>query len=1116
MNISRIKATFVMLFLTFILSGVSLSAQTGKTVTINRDRITIKEALASVEKQTEMSVAYNESALGAEKTIALRLENAPLEKGLDEILKGTGFTWTIEDGYIIISPEKKEKEPHAISGTVMDENGQPMIGVGVLVKGGQGTITDIDGKYTLEVKEGDAVEFSFLGYVSQNINISKQTIYDVKLLPDTQLLDEVVVTALGIKRKEKALSYNVKEVDSEDLLAVKDANFVNSLNGKVAGLVINASSSGLGGATKVVMRGQKSISKSSNALYVIDGIPMYTRSREAGTEFDSRGATDPIADINPEDIESMTVLTGAAAAALYGSEAANGAIVINTKKGEEGKFKLSFSSNTEVFTPFVLPEFQNVYGTGDYSSSERSVSRSWGARLNETNYRGYDPGKDYFQTGITGTESLSISTGNSRNQSYVSLAAVNSKGNVPNNIYSRYNFTFRNTSVFLEEKMHLDLSASVVMQSDRNMTNQGTYNNPLVGAYLFPRGDDWNDVSMFERWDPVRKINTQYWPAGDAGITMQNPYWINYRNLRENNKKRYMFNAGLSYEIFDWMTLSGRVRYDSSFNEFTEKFYASTNQQLTLKSNNGLYGIETIEDRQFYGDILLDIDKQWNLLTLHVNLGASITDILSDKLKVRGPIADGMVDPDEKANIPNKFNVFALSQSRTVKAQDGWREQTQSVYGSAELGYAGAYFLTLTGRNDWPSQLAGPRSLYKSFFYPSVGGSVILSEIFTMPRFVDYLKIRTSYASVGSAFDRYVANPLHLYPEGGSDWEIETSYPMDRLKPERTSSWEVGFTFKGLQWFDIDFTYYNTHTKNQTFFPEISAGSGYSKIPIQSGDVLNEGIELSVGFDKQWGNFGWTSNYSFSTNRNEIISLADDAINPVTGEVLNISSLNMGGLGNVKFLLKEGGSLGDIYSRQRLQMDRNNDIFVDNNGKIYTEQIQYSEDYIKLGSVLPKANMSWNNRFTFSDFSFSFLLAMRLGGVVYSRTQAYLDSFGVSAASAAARDKGGVLINGTDIIDANAWYSTIGSGDTVPQYYTYSATNLRLQEVVLGYTFSRKKLNGICDLTLQLVGRNLLMIYNKAPFDPENIATTGNYYQGIDYFMTPGTRNVGFNIRLNF
>ena len=1095
-----------------LMLGLSQMVANAQQINIKVENATLETVLNQVEQQSRYIFLNDQVDLS--QKVSVNVSGKKLEAALPEIFKGTDVTWSIKGTNVYISNKSSQsgipQDSKTVSGTILDSYGTPVIGAAVLVKGTTaGASTDVDGKFSFELPsvENIVLEVSCLGYESQEIVAGSKRVFEIVLKDDSIIMEGTVVTALGIKRSEKALSYNVQQVNSDAILANKDANFVNSLNGKVAGLVINSSSSGVGGSSKVVMRGEKSISKSSNALYVIDGVPMFNVAKTAGTEFDSQGTTDPVADINPEDIESMTVLTGAAAAALYGSSAANGAIVITTKKGMAGKTTVTVTSNTEIYSPFVLPRFQNTYGTGDYLSSEGSVVRSWGNRLNDSNFYGYNPAKDYFQMGVTGTESVSISTGTEKNQTYLSAAAVNSKGNVPNNGYNRYNFTFRNTTSFLKDRMILDVSANYIMQDDRNMTNQGLYNNPVVGAYLFPRGDDWNDVRMFERYDSSRGIHTQYWPAGDAGISMQNPYWINYRNLRQNKKNRYMLGAGLTYKILDCLTLSGRVRVDNSNNVYTEKFFATTTIQLTEGSNNGLYAIEKSEDKQVYADALLDFNKSWEDWSVHANLGASISDMRYDAFKNRGPIASD--------NVPNVFNLFAVDQTKLVKSQIGWREQTQSIYASAEVGFKGAYYLTLTGRNDWPSQLAGPQSGANSFFYPSVGASVVVSQIIpNMPKELEYMKVRASYASVGSPFERFIANPLHSWPDKGSNWNQQTSYPVKNLQPERTDSWEVGLSMRFLNWFNLEATYYHTNTRNQTIYPEISSGSGYSKIPIQSGSVLNQGVELALGFDKTWGIFNWHSNYTFSTNSNKIMSLTD-SVNPVTGDPIKIGTMMMGGLGSAKFLLKEGGSLGDLYSNLDLKRDRNNNIYVNENGNIATQTIDNRDEYIKLGSVLPKANMAWRNDFRIGNFNLGFMLTARLGGVVFSRTQAMLDYYGVSEASAIARDNGGYAIEG-NMIDPNKWYSTVGAGDTAAQFYTYSATNLRLQEASIGYTFPRKMLKEVCEITLQFVGRNLWMIYNKAPFDPESIATTGSYYQGIDYFMSPSTRNVGFNLRIKF
>lgn len=1076
-------------------------------LTLSTPRTTLGTVIKQIQSQSKYQFFYNDK-LSTVTVEPLKVKDASLEQVLNTLLKNKDISYKIEENIIYLSEkensdslQQQSGKERTITGQVVDAKGEPLIGVSILVKGTtDGAITDLDGNYKIVTKSNNPViVYSYIGYKTQEIPLKGQTTINITMMDDTQVIDEVVVTALGIKRSEKALSYNVTQVDAESALAVKDANFINSLNGKVAGLNINSSSSGIGGASKVVMRGSRGIEQSSNALYVIDGIPMYNLSASGGSEeMQSQGSTEAIADINPDDIESMSVLSGAAAAALYGSNASNGAIVITTKKGKVGRVALTVSSNTEMLSPFVMPQFQNRYGTS-------GTDASWGKRLNEANYRGYDPASDYFQTGLIGTESVTLSTGTEHNQTYLSAAAVNSRGIIPNNKYDRYNFTFRNTTLFLEDKMKLDVGAQYIMQKDRNMVNQGIYANPLSSAYLFPRGNDWEDYKMYERYDLERNMYTQYWPQGGGSFRLQNPYWINYRNLRENDKDRYMLSAALSYDILSWLNVAGRVRLDNSYNTYTQKYYASTIATIA-EGENGFYGVTNTRDKQTYADLLLNINKtfgeDWSLTA---NIGASYSDNRSEALAVSGPIAAN--------GLPNFFTVAQLDKETGKREETGYREQTQSIFASAEVGYRSTYYLTLTGRNDWPSQLAGPNSKQSSFFYPSVGGSVVLSELFKLPESISYLKLRASWASVGLPFGRFLAYPTFSWNTSTGAYSSQSAYPLYDLKPERTDSWEVGLTARFLKHFNFDVSFYNTKTYNQTMDAKLSPTGGYSTFYAQTGNVRNRGVELSLGYKNTWNKFSWSSNYTFSANKNKILSLIDGYINPVTGEEITKDRMDVGGLSKARFILKVGGSLGDLYSQSDLLRDSNNKIYVNADGNV---AVNDKADDIYLGSVFPKANMAWRNDFQYGNWGLGFLLTARLGGVVYSATQAVLDSYGVSEATAAARDNGGVVINGNDMIDAQKWYTVVGADSGIPQYYTYSATNLRLQEASVSYTIPRKKLKNIMDITLSLVGRNLWMIYCKAPFDPESVATTGNYYQGIDYFMMPSLRSVGFNLKLKF
>ena len=1100
------KGKSLVLFVCVFFIQVTAFAQNGIRITIQKKNIPIIEALDEVERQSKLSVGYNDSQLKNKPAIDLNLINIKLDDALSTILKGTGYTYRLERNYIKIIPlQESTKTPvKKMTGKVVDENNLPLIGVNIQIEGsGTGVITDMNGSFALEAPIGSMISFSYIGYTPQKVKVTDKSVYNIQLSANVEVLNEVVVTALGIKREQKALSYNVQQVKSDQLTEIKDANFINSLNGKVAGVNINSSSSGVGGASKVIMRGTKSIEQSSNALYVIDGIPMFNFGGGGGTENGSQGVTESIADINPDDIESISVLTGAAAAALYGSNAANGAIVINTKRGKVGKMQVSVSSNTDFSKPFVLPHFQNRYGTGSQGKSDRSTTLSWGPLMNEASCRGYEP-RDFFDTGMTYTNSVTLSTGTEKNQTFFSAAAVNSEGIVPNNRYNRFNFTFRNTTSFLNDKLKLDVGASYIIQNDRNMTNQGAYSNPIVPVYLFPRGDDFNLIKVFERWDPARKIKTMYWPQGEGDLRMQNPYWIAYRNLRTNSKKRYMLSASLSYDITDWLNISGRVRVDNSSTKYEQKLYASSNTTLTEGSTQGFYAIAKPDESQVYADALANINKRFGNYSLVVNVGASIVDNKYDELSYRGPIRDN--------GIPNVFNVFDLDNTQKKARQDEWEEQTQSIFASAELGWKSMLYLTLTGRNDWASQLANSSST--CFFYPSVGLSAIISEMVKLPSAIDYLKVRGSFSSVGMPYPRNLTSPTFEYDETTQTWKPKTHYPIGDLKPERTDSWELGLDMRLFKDFNLGVSWYLANTFNQTFDPKISVSSGYTTIYLQTGYVRNQGVELSLGYGHTWKkDFRWQTNFTLSHNKNKIIELVKDYIHPETGEPINKDRLDVGGLGKARFILKTGGSLGDLYTQADLKRDDNGMVEISPAGALITVNNQPD---IKLGSVFPKCNLAWSNQFSWKGFNVSALLTARIGGIVYSATAAAMDQYGVSESSAITRDNGGVLINGRNLVDAQTWFTAIGSQLGLPQYYTYSATNVRLQEAAIGYTLPRKWLHDVCDIQVSVVGRNLCMIYNKAPFDPEAVATTGNYYQGIDYFMLPSTRNIGFNVKINF
>lgn len=1079
-----------------MLTFVGASAQTG-TVSINVKNASVKELFSAIEKQTSYRFSYRDAEIKNKTGITVNVKNEELKSLLSRELAKYGLTFQASGNKIIVTPVKAKSKGvvKKVKGRVVDAKGEPIIGATVMEKGTtNGTITDFDGNFVLDVADGAPLEVSYIGYKDLQLVADAGKTLSVTMKEDTEVLDEVVVTALGIKKETKALTYNVQEVKSSEILKVKDANFMNALSGKIAGVTINTASTGTGGAARVVMRGTKSISGNNNALYVVDGIPLPNLSSTQPSDlYTGMGQSgDGISALNADDIESMSVLTGAAAAALYGSDAANGVVMITTKKGEAGKLSVSVSNSTTFSSPFVLPEFQNTYG------SEQGEYESWGQKLMvPTNY---DPA-DFFQTGYNVNNSISLSTGSETNQTYFSASTVNARGIIHNNDLDRYNFSVRNSSSMLNNRLHMDLSFMYMRVNEQNMLAQGQYFNPLVPVYLFPRGDDFSKYQTFERYDASRNFKTQYWPYGDQGMMMQNPYWITERNKFNNNKDRFLAGIGLKFDINDWLNVSARVKYDGSKEVRTKKYSAST---LTLfaGSEMGAYYKDEIATTQIYADAMLNVDKYMGDFSLKATLGASVRDVQYAYSSVGGPLQ----------STANLFTFTNLNLSALRLGQEGYHDHTQAIFATAQLGYKSMVYLDVTGRNDWSSALAGTKSKNSGFFYPSVGLSAILTEMLPIKSDVlSFLKARFSYSQVGNAPQRFI--PISTYPVQGGYPQTTTYMVDDDLKPEKTKSYEVGLSTK--LWgnkINLDVTLYKSSTFNQLFSPSLPTGSGYTSYYVNAGRIDNKGIEMSLGLNQNIGPVVWSSNLTYTLNRNKIVELLPETTTPL-GTTVSMREMNMGGTDGYRMVLKEGGSMGDIYVNT-LKTDEHGYIIVD----IISQKVTADPDnFIKAGNANPDYMLGWRNDFEWKGLSLGFLINGRFGGVGVSATQAKLDAYGVSKASAEARDNGGALVNG-ERIPAKDYYKTIGGGNSgIGSMYTYDATNVRLAEVSVGYDIPVNRwVKWIKGAHVSVVGRNLIMFYNKAPFDPESTASTGTYFQGIDYFMQPSLRNVGFSVNLKF
>lgn len=1092
-----------LLFCLFLFSTViSVHAQE-RLLTLSQKNVPLSVVLKEVEKQTSMSVVYNTNDIDANRLVSIDVNKRSLAEVMGQLFKNTGVSFAVVNKHIVLSSRKVEQTPKVpvmANGHVTDAAGEPMIGVSVAVKGtSNGVITDLDGNFKLQVQKGDVLEISYIGYGTQHLTVNNAQPLKIVLAEDAKALDEVVVTALGIKRSEKALSYNVQKVSNESLTTVKDANFMNSLNGRVAGVTINASAAGPGAAARVIMRGSKSLTKDNNALYVIDGIPMtnINTGDTSGGTMSKQPGTSSAADINPDDIESVSILTGASAAALYGSAAANGVVLITTKQGKVGKAKVTYSNNTSFSNPLMMPKFQNTYGNVE------GVMGSWGARLATPS--NFHP-KDFFNTGLNEINSVTFTVGTEQNQTYASVSTTNSTGIIPTNTYNRYNFSVRNTSKFLGDKMTLDLGAQYIVQNNQNMVGSGLHYNPLVPLYLFPRGENFQEVQLFERYSTARNIMTQYWPTSIFGteLGMQNPYWLLHRMKSNLSKDRYIFNAGLKYALTPWLNITARVRLDNSSFDTYERFHASTAGTFTEGSNKGYYNHTKTDDKSFYGDVIANINKNLleDRLNVTANIGASIDDRRSNATYLKGGLQ----------TVPNHFHYGNIVLATSKTNEIVWHDQEQALFASAELGWDRMIYFTLTGRSDWSSKLAYTPN--NPFFYPSAGLSLVLSEMMKMPKAVDYLKVRGSFAKVGMAPMRYKTLEQYYYKEQLKTYQLPETRFNPGLLPEETKSWELGLNGR---FFDsrltLDLTVYRSNTFNQVFDVEASSSSGYTKNTVQAGNVQNQGIELALGYNDNFGPVKFSTGLTYTLNQNKVKQLANGAINESTGEVIKMDYFPMGTLGYAggpTIRLTEGGTMGDIYINQRLRQSPNGYIWKDDNGNVQLEKT----DYRKVGTVLPKFNLGWNGNLEWNNFNLAFAFTGRFGGLALSDTQAFLDRYGVSRASAIARDNGGVQV-GDSKTGAQNYYETISSA--IGTYYLYDATNIRLSELSLSYRMPKKWLAGKVDMTLGVTGKNLWMIYCKAPFDPESTSSvSNNFYQGVDLFQQPSLRSVGFNVKLSF
>lgn len=992
-----------------------------------------------------------------------------------------------------------------LHGKVTDIHGVPLTGANIRLKDTlQGAVSDLRGEFSLEASPDALLLVSFIGYQTETVPVRGREAVIVVLKENSIWLKSVVVTALGIEKEAASLPYSATEVSGAELTRVKNPNMLVGLTGKISGVQIHKSASGAGASARVLMRGMRSVAGNNQPLYVIDGVPILNATNEqaytaiGGTaDSGNRDGGDGVSNLNPEDIESLTVLKGAPAAALYGSNAANGVILITTKKGNSENRRIDFSTGLTWEKAAFLPEFQNTYGVSD-------GVESWGPR--KDGLRADDNAGDFFRTGLTSVTSLSVTSGNKTFQNYFSYANTVDKGVMEGNRLMRHNLTLRETSSFFEHAVLLDGSINLIRQTVENRPpSGGFYMNPLVGLYRFPRGEDLSEYrEHFEVYDPERNLNVQNWHS-DTQDFEQNPYWVINRIRNKDRRNRIIASLSADWRVNDWLKIRTRGNMDYSSDLVRQQFYATT--APALAGANGRYIEANYEETLFYGDVMALFDRQTEQFSWHAAWGASVTDRTLNSLRYDSKTAS--------LRFPNVFNIanIVMSNSAYIDQQIDARRQKQSAFLTAQLGYRERLFLDISLRNDWSSTLAYTSHEHSGFFYPSAGASWIVGKTFALPRWIGFGKLRAMFSRVGNDVPLFITHPVAHIGAGG-EIQAADAAPFEDMKPEMTTAWEAGTEWRGAddRW-ELSVTYYRSNTENQFFKLPARSGDTYAYRYVNAGNIRNTGWEIAFGANPVRSNgFSWKTGLNYASNRNKVVRLHDELPVFIYGPHGFSSSYAM--------KLVEGGAFGDIYGKA-FKRDVSGRILYETEGdRAGMPLVEGEGNLVKVGNCNPRFNLGWNHTLTFGNLTAYLLIDGRFGGRILSQTQADLDLFGVTRATAEARDRGYVELEGHRITDVKAFYKhVVGGRAGVTEYYMYDATNVRLRELSLEYRVPGDRIasgKAVKNIRLAFVARNLFFFYKKAPFDPDLVLSTGNDNQGIEVYGMPTTRSVGFTVKCEF
>lgn len=1184
------------------------SADAYSRISLSEVNTPVEDVLKKIEKEAKCLFVIN-TQVDTQRKVNLNVKNKTVSEILDIMFKGTDVSYSIQNPNIMLSrrtaaqgqPKSSSNSSSTaqanssriVTGKVTDASGEALIGLTVKVAGtSAATATDIDGNYSIKVPAGGSeLEFSYIGYQTVKHPIGGKDKIDIVMRDNTKLLDEVVVTAMGIARKEETLSYSTQTVGGDELTRAKEANLINSLQGKSAGLVITPNSGGAGGASKILLRGNASMLGNNSPLIVIDGVPMQN-SVNGQMDMDGGGATmmadgskessDALSQLNPDDIESITVLKGANSAALYGSAASNGVLMITTKKGKEGQLRIDVSSSTTFETPLVLPKLQNAYGaqmSGSVDNGFSMNSNSWGQRMNTLGDEYYDTAnspyhltrnayniRDFYQLGTNFNNSISLSGGTKVVQTYFSYGNTTANGIVETNKFERHNISLRQSFSFFKDKLKFDISANYINQRTKNRPTGGTFFNPIYQLYTSPRNLDMNwyrknyyDTNATWTSNPYSYIVSQTGSDGlpisviqsgktstlsdpnygkqvwySDNINLNNPWWLLNRMTSEEVINRTFGSITANWQIIPELNLQARIKYDYNERNDENRQYATTWGNAEMIDRGRLI-LDHTKSQDFYGDFMLSYNKQIQDFTIGVNAGGSMMNSSYDQW---------MITPIAKSGAPNtedlSCNQFVLSDIY-ISSSDNYGGLTtknweRAIFATAQVTWQDKVTVEGSYRDDWYRAFTQFKDMDPHFAYYSAGASAQMNKLLTLPDQINELKLRASYSEVGNSI------PNNLFLASASRNPATGAYISSAIinfknpKPETTQSFEAGFDVSLLdRSISLQATYYNAIMKNQFMKYQGAAGK---EIYINGGRVRNQGVELTASYIFAPNNdFSWITTFNYAFNDNKILTVARKQ----NGQKY-IHEIDLGNLSGLKIKFEEGGSYGDLYAVGFMKRDPNT-------GEIITDPSQDGEVIVDpqtgapfklngqaneyLGNMNAKHTLGWANTFNYKDFSFYFLIDGKVGGKVISFTEAYLDYFGTSQRTAEARDyalannlywtsndgavtKPGMYIPGTkQVVPVDQYYQTIGGGSPVGRNYVYDATNFRLREISLAYTF-RNLFGPSKNLTVSANARNLFFLYLDAPIDPDTSLSTQNALGNVDIFSMPTTRSFGISLKASF